>query len=513
MDNTKIKECFSQPMELDGWKWAIKNHIGHWVKAKGKSYWEVVRHVSISRGVLKDISREKFGELLLTLCSSIFDPSDTSKSLKYDMDKFRYNKDYINYNRLPDSHLLRTLEEEVHALFDTERDDETTMTPAPTIESRLGEYLYKLQEKYVNTRVIERPTYCNFTATFSMEQYMSRAFFNQQKPSQIMVFECVNDKVDAIKVTQLAGQYMDERKIKLFIVSTHGFDNRTYSTAENRDVGLIKIDPKQPMDESCFVLWRSEDTIEQLHSLDLMLVDRMPMSVPMIIVDGDYLYTSFTHMLQHYGFQTVESEPAHIHAYDKEEIEEIAYNMVKDKADHFAALLKSFDYRHKDVPYFEINPYQIARKRGIKVKWEETLNMADINIKKHEVRLSKGVKRYSPREQFSMGHEIGHDVLHSKDEYKNPSTLSRDDYCQMEREANYFSSCLLMPREVTRLMYEIYWKKEYHEDDVKPLPIIKNLRYKSPLFQRIIGPASRHLNVSMDALMYRLRDMGLVVFC
>lgn len=131
----------------------------------------------------------------------------------------------------------------------------------------------------------------------------------------------------------------------------------------------------------------------------------------------------------------------------------------------------------------------------------------------HEVRLSKGVKRYSPREQFSMGHEIGHDVLHSKDEYKNPSTLSRDDYCQMEREANYFASCLLMPREVTRLMYEIYWKKEFHEDDVKPLPIIKNLRYKSPLFQRIIGPASRHLNVSMDALMYRLRDMGLVVFC
>ena len=93
------------------------------------------------------------------------------------------------------------------------------------------------------------------------------------------------------------------------------------------------------------------------------------------------------------------------------------------------------------------------------------------------------------------------------------SSLSATDKKIMERQAHYFASCLLMPREVTRTMYEIYWKKEFHSEYVKPLAVIKEKRYESGTFQRVIGPVARHLNVSMDALMWRLYHMGLVVFC
>ena len=511
MDNIIASDFFARPMEMDNWKWAMENHIGLWVEAKGKSFWEVVRHVSISRGVLKDISRENFGKVVLKLCPSLFTSSVTPLSLKYDMDKFRYNRDYSNYDKLPDAHILRKLEAEVHALLDMKQDHEPA-TSVPTIESRLGDYLYELKEKYVNIRIKERPTYCNCTATFSMEQYMSRAFYNLEKPSQIMVFECVNDKVNSTTVAQLAGQYMPERKIKLFIVSNCGFDTKTYSMAETREVGLIKIDPKQPMDDSCFVLWRSGDSTEQIHSFELMLEGKVPMSVPMIIVDGNKRFTSFTRMLIRYGFLTAEPEFRQIHTYTHDEIEHIAYSMVKDDTDNYVALLKDFDYNRRDVPYLEINPYQIARKRGIKIRREKSHNLAKFNVRKHEVTLNKRIRPYSERERFSMGHEIGHDELHVKCGYDNSINFSRDERVLMESEANYFASCLLMPREPTRLMYEIYWKKEFHDDNVKPLTVNKDLRYKSSLFQRIIGPASRHLNVSMDALMYRLHDMGMVVF-
>ena len=143
---------------------------------------------------------------------------------------------------------------------------------------------------------------------------------------------------------------------------------------------------------------------------------------------------------------------------------------------------------------------------------------ANINLKSHEVTLSKKVNAFSDQERFSMSHEIGHDVLHSLREKALandgiPRELRSDEKKVMEQQANYFASCLLLPREMTKLMYEIYWKKEFHSDNVKPLYVNQKEYYKKRIFQRIIGPASRHLNVSMEALMYRLHDIGLVVFC
>ena len=251
-------------MEIDHWKWAIENHIGPWVETHGKSYWQFVKFISQRRRVLKTIGREKFAEMLLYYFPGLFKPTDTPKSLKYDMDKFRYNDLLDNYGNIENDHKLKTYEKELNDLFDTEMDlSNTTMTAIPTMESRLEEYLNKIVDKSMYAKIINHPTYCNFTATYSIEQYMTKSFYNQGLPSQIMVFECVDEKVDADKVSLIAGRYMTEHKIKLFIVSTKGFDNHTYATARNRDVGLIQIDPTVPMTEICFVLSRSEASREK----------------------------------------------------------------------------------------------------------------------------------------------------------------------------------------------------------------------------------------------------------
>lgn len=511
MDNVSVLECFAQPMEMEHWCWSMENHVIPWVKSKNKSYWEVVRWTSIhQRRVLKEISREKFCELLITLFKPLLDPGDSPSSLKSSMNIFKFNSELKFFDKLGDSHLLKILVAEVDSLFDKQDDsDVTTTTVVPTVQSRLMDYLYDLQSKLPFARVLLHPTYCNFTATVSMEHYTTKAFFNLGNPTMITVYECVETKVDANVVVGLAGQYMDDRRIKLFIVSPNGYDNRTYSVADNRNVGLIQVDPSKALEDSCFVHWRTMAGENPQMIMRDMLMGRVPMSLPLLIGDGSFFSISMTEVLSRYGFSTTDGVANKAPLYTDDDIEQIAYAMVKNKAEMYVSQLKGFDYHSTKVPYFEIDPYEIARNCGIKVRWKKMRNMADINTRRHEMSLSNNVTRYSNSEAFSVSHEIGHNELHSD----VSGVLLEDEKRIMEHQANYFASCLLMPRELVRLMYEIYWKKEYHKEQVRPLFVVHDRYDQSPIVQRIIGPCSRHLNVSMQAMMYRLHDLGLVVFC
>lgn len=49
------------------------------------------------------------------------------------------------------------------------------------------------------------------------------------------------------------------------------------------------------------------------------------------------------------------------------------------------------------------------------------------------------------RQQFSIAHELGHWVLHS--EVLDPQSLEKDEYKEMEDEANEFAACFMLPKE------------------------------------------------------------------
>ena len=105
--------------------------------------------------------------------------STTVMSLKYDMDKFRYNRELYDYGHLPDDHILKHFEKELNELFDKEMEPSNiTMTAIPTMESRLEEYLGKIVDNSMYAKIVTRPTYCNYTATYSVEQYMTKSFLN-----------------------------------------------------------------------------------------------------------------------------------------------------------------------------------------------------------------------------------------------------------------------------------------------------------------------------------------------
>jgi Zn-dependent peptidase ImmA (M78 family) len=129
------------------------------------------------------------------------------------------------------------------------------------------------------------------------------------------------------------------------------------------------------------------------------------------------------------------------------------------------------------------------------------------------------------RLNFTFAHEAGHWVLHRRlvcekepDHTKNPLVLcrTRDAGSQIEWQANYFASCFLMPEACIQAAFEA-------AVGCQPLRLInETARLSGPCYvepcvahwPQIAGAvrqAGRFSNVSKQAIIIRLENLGLVV--
>ena len=120
------------------------------------------------------------------------------------------------------------------------------------------------------------------------------------------------------------------------------------------------------------------------------------------------------------------------------------------------------------------------------------------------------------RKNFTIAHELGHYFLkHQLKENYNYCSIKdireEGNYINniIEREANYFASCFLMPEEMLKKDFKsIYFKVT--KDTVKDLIIISNNSYKNWIAIR--DNLIKCYGVSEAALRYRLQNLGLVKF-
>jgi len=130
-----------------------------------------------------------------------------------------------------------------------------------------------------------------------------------------------------------------------------------------------------------------------------------------------------------------------------------------------------------------------------------------------------------PRRFFTSAHEAGHWVLHRKLVKKAERSKSgegvifcrsRDSKKPIEWQADYFASVLLMPERMVRATFELLYGSPplrlYNVDSCYegPLcfdPCVKNWHLIASTIRKVGG----FLNVSKQAMMYRLLDLGLVV--
>lgn len=523
MELIDCAECFVSKQIDKNWTWIIENRVAPWVKEKGhEGYLNYVNVYSQHINVLEEgLTRGKFTDLIITLCPKGFKEGKTKDQLKWNMDRMPITVTLENIKDFSEDSRNGMIIGELKKLFEEPIPEYPEEEIQQTIESRLKEYLEKRIATDPYAKIYSNQSYCGFTPTFAIEKYASPKFMKQRKPYHVIVFECVESTLTADMVTMLNGRYVSDRKIKLVITGTKGIDKHIQNIASNREICLMRIDPNYEVTDDCFITARMDEFKSVSQIKRDMLRGNLPMTVPLVIYDATRLTTSLTDFLRWNGID-VHTDYPHAPILTHEFIENEATKLIKEEIDYYVNLLEKLSPSDK-VPVCEIDPYKIAKKMGLNVirtNLSKERHLGNFDYRKRLVKLSSSQADGNPRDRFSMSHEIGHDVLHSNQRFREfmerDAQLAGEAATDMwerhwlDTQANYFASCLLMPRKVVALLYSIYWKKWFKREQVCPLTIADDY-YNDKNFQNIVGPMCRKMKVSLEAMKNTLIDMELII--
>lgn len=515
MFNTENLRYFNQPEEADKWVWRIENSVGDWVrKQNNKSFWYIVLWESKRASVLKEeVTREIFATLLVQECPEALSESDTIDKILHSIEKFPYKSHLKEFDKQPDSSIIRGYVNEVSLLL-TQDVPKETLTDNYTLEQRMQEYLKTSTANESYAKVCIRPIYNGKTATMSVENYVSKKFWDENRPSHTAIFECVDESLTEEKVEMLYGRFGSLSNTKLFIASTHAFTGNVKKEAERHAIGLILVNLEYKINESNFVLPRTQGSQKSEESAWYrMLEGKEKMTVPILSYDNGRIDDSLSFILYKYASCNKKNLFVSAPILSDDEIEAEASRLVQPQVDVFLSQLSKCGSMDK-VPVCKIDPFIIANDMGLTVNRGKTgRRLGHIDIGHKKVTLSNRVKDKDPRDRYSMAHEIGHSIFHGRVSEKAEDgvhAIVSNTKKWLEHHANCFASCLLMPAPVICRLYDIYWKKEFQSDKISPIHVNTDY-YNDPVFQRVVGPIARKMRVSLQAAYIRLKKLGLIL--
>ena len=518
------KNCFEQGQIDEDWIWKIKNIIGPWVAQKKNSgLWDCVNIYSQYMCVLKKkLTRYEFAGLIVFIHPKDFSKHKTQKQLKNSMDHCLLSLKTDQIRSYSEDSENGKIVKELENLFNKPIPESEPEVYPDTVESRIKEFVSRRVATNQYTQICYGKSYGGFKSSLSIETYASKLFKEKEMPSHIMIIECIEGKITEQEITSKAGQFGIDRKIKVVIASTSGFNEHIKSIAKSRDVQLIRVNPKHEVSDNDILTPRMECGSSVRQYEHDMLSARVPMTVPLVIQDREYTTTSLTDFLQRNGIPV--NSPGHVHApvLTHDLIEDIVSQIIDKDVKHLISMLENYGPDDK-VPYCIINPYKYAEREKLNITHTDLSkykHLGHIDMNNNTIRLSNKLKDGEPRDLFSLAHEYGHYILHSHPIFRE--FLKRDaqlagEACSdiwekhwLEVQADAFASCMLMPREIVTLLYNIYWRKRFKRQKVEPM-LVSNKPYWDKDFQNVVAPVARHMGVSLEAMKIRLIRIGLLI--
>lgn len=519
MRNKKNYKYFNQQGEADNWVWRIENGVSDWINRQGrkgngdKSYWRLVFWVSQTHlGILKDkMSLREFAQLLIEECPKALHKDETQDKLFHSMEKYAYTRLLNEYDYQTESS-RRNLQVSIVEELLTKPVDKPAET-GKTLQQRLSEYAMDAIAIGCYDEVRISPTYNGRKVSLSVEKYVSQRFKDEKKPSYVVIFECVESIVTEDTVNMLYGKFCNISTIpnkKLYIASTNTYSRKAQEEASSHGMGLIKVDLEYEVTEECFILPRSAEHKNLLY-WRAMLSGKRSMTLPFIACDGPFLFYSMSGLLKSNNFSVIAKEDIKAPFLTYVEIEKEAMHYVQSQIDCFLPKLQQCGDQDP-IPYCKINPYEIAHSLGLRVVRGDTgNNISTIDIENKIVTISNDLRFDFHRALFGVSHEIGHFTFHRDmimDAKKRLQVIGLKEQYWMERHANYFASCLLMPATLVRLLYHIYYRRETNGSMVMPL-LVNDDNYPD-FARRIIKKLADNMCVSAEAMAIRLEKMGLI---
>ena len=324
------------------------------------------------------------------------------------------------------------------------------------------------------------------------------------------------------EIHTIFGRYRNMRNTKIVIVSTNPLFKESRRLCDDNGYGFILVENGKPITEKSRILPRSVGDIVR-QQLDIQIIDgHRPMDTPILIYDQSRCTSSLPEWLKWNNVEVSPGYSANIPFRTEEEIEELAnsYSGVFTLGD----AIERFNNGNVAVDVFAI-----AKERSISYTWDILPDdqLGRIDLDRHLITLDISLIEKKGRARFTISHEIGHDAMHlnlpeqfgriesfgdniilfdSTSTYKNV-------FERCEIQANLFAASLLMPRCLIAYLYSYYYDlnitrvfgdsfRALYWDEYNPVAMQNCMR--------VISPMANSLQVSVSALKWRLKNMGLL---
>lgn len=534
--NSELAKLFLSPENATDLIASICGDVKDWVNKHNKQYWEVVRFVCEKHKWLgiekKDktirLKRKDFALILLTFCPNAIEEGETWTALKSSMEHYPNNVGFQNPNIKPQGNLAQIDVQEVEKMLNKKSVENTTVLAISTMEERVLEYLKNENKKqsgdYPKFVIKCTPLYEDVSPSIAVEYYKSERLHQEGSPSYIEAYEFVEEKLTLSRLNEFVGQYCGKMNIKLYVVSSWGLEAKVRAAALNKSIGYVRLNPNLPMKSDGYVLQRKVASYEQFRQLDDRLMWRDTMDIPLLIMNGNMLTTSFTDVTYSIVGKINVQPQLRAPSLDNEKIEFLTQTMVEPIVEKGC-----YQYKNPDVSIY-VDPFDIAAQHGLtfetKLMDEQNL-LGQLDLKNNHVILNHTGTQHPERFRFTMAHELGHFMLHvpwlhecnihsiddTDETIGSEFWINKEETRRLECQANSFAATLLMPKDIMAILYVYYYKERITPwTGRQPQPLYYNPTQPETFlsYNYIVGNIAKRLWVSHEAVKFRLIALNLL---
>ncbi|MDH8702203.1 Zn-dependent peptidase ImmA (M78 family) [Dysgonomonadaceae bacterium PH5-43] len=334
--------------------------------------------------------------------------------------------------------------------------------------------------------------------------------------SILTVFECKNYGENtvpisdieefALKLSQIAGY-----NVKGVMITSSQYSSNTLTLARNKGIGLYRLFQKELTPDTNRKSRFGEQSISE--NVEAVICGETSPT------NRDYIfdYRSFDNILSYFLYlNIIDQKPKEreielkVPFLSLSEIEQISEQMIGN------SLLET------------VQPTSLAsicskleKECGMKFIIDEDLGysgskeiLGKISFSSPCIYITKNLKSDGHRWRFTLAHEIGHHILHSKilsktyqeaidteNSIDNEIVLDNKSLKRIEFQANIFASALLMPAKSFLQVTQIAFSQNRVN---RGRLYLDNQPCNRDLFYRVANEISTHFNVSIEAVKYRL---------
>lgn len=358
----------------------------------------------------------------------------------------------------------------------------------------------------------------------------------QDRYSLLFLFECKNyghsvpvDDVEEFfaKIQQVSGA-----NAKGIVVSTNSFQDGAFKFARSKGIGLLRYFSKESLE---WVLTRSPSSMasaahavsEQSNAYHALRNDTYESRYFDFYgcVNETYTVSSnqfFSSLARNGAEPDILKVIAKIEQATKESRLSVPYVERKELEELSFGILAELRYQSGPVPLDSVCE-RLKEQAGLVVKRNSQLGngvLGQISFGPDIISIDDSQALTPERVRFTLAHELGHFALehrrfmvreacHDEDiDTENLETLKLKDVRRMEWQANYFASCLLLPKE--QFEREFFRQANLHElsDRGYGLLYLDDQKCNIDTFYRVTAPLVKEFQVSRSVIKLRLLKLG-----